>query len=268
MNQANRLHPLVRGMTFAACTLLALPILVVLIVSLNNDSYINFPPDTFSLRWYKSFFGDSRWRDALYASLAIGLMTCLISTAIGFLGAYAFLRSRYKAKKFLLSLVLLPLIVPHIITAIALYFVSAPLGLIGSKPWISIAHSVIALPVVVLILISALQNVDESVERAAFSLGANRLTTFRRIVIPLALPGVISAALFSFLTSFDELIIALFLAGLSSETLQVRIWNSLIMEAEPIIAAVSAFLILATIGVLVIEAGVRHTMGRSNTKSP
>ncbi len=248
----------VRTITSVLCLVLMLPILVVLAASVNDQSYLSFPPETLSLRWFDSFFGDMRWRNALYTSLIIGFLTCMISTSIGFLGAYSFVRGRYRGKKLLLSIVLMPLIVPHIITAIALYFLSAPLGLIGSKLWISVGHSVIALPIVVLILISALQNVDENLERAAFGMGASRAMTFRTIVIPLILPGVVSAALFSFLTSFDELIIGLFLSGVLSETLQVRIWNSLLMEAEPVIAAVSAFLILSTVAILGTEALVRH----------
>ncbi len=249
-------------LTSLLCLILILPILVVVIVSFNDASFLSFPPRQFSLRWFNSFFGSMLWRDALYTSVAIGFLACLISTSIGFLGAYSFVRGRYRGKKLLLSIVLLPLIVPHIITAVALYFLSAPFGLVGSKVWISIAHSVIAMPIVVLILISALQNVEENLERAAFGMGASRFYTFRKVVIPLVYPGVISAALFSFLTSFDELIIALFLSGVLTETLQVRIWNSLLMEAEPIIAAVSSFLIVCTIVVLVLETAVRAQMNK------
>jgi len=149
-----------------------------------------------------------------------------------------------------------------VITAIALYFLSSTLGLIGARPWISVAHAVIGLPIVVLILMSALQGVAENLERAACGMGASRWMTFRRVVIPLAWPGVVSAALFSFLTSFDELIIAMFLAGLSAETLQTRIWNSLLMDAEPIIAAVSALLILATVAVLGVDVALRRLRRR------
>lgn len=249
-------------LTSVLCILLVLPILVVLIVSFNDASFLSFPPRQFSLRWFESFFGNVRWRDALYTSVIIGFLACLIATSIGFLGAYSFVRGRYRGKKLLLSIVLLPLIVPHIITAVALYFLSAPFGLVGSRVWISVAHSVIALPIVVLILISALQNVEENLELAAFGMGASRLYTFRKVVIPLVYPGVISAALFSFLTSFDELIIALFLSGVLTETLQVRIWNSLLMEAEPIIAAVSSFLIVCTIVILVFESTIRSQMSK------
>lgn len=235
------------------CITLIAPILIVMALSISGDTFLTFPPRSLSLQWYTRFFSDARWQSALYTSVAIGLGACLIATSVGFLAAYALVRGRFRNKKLMLAFVLLPLIIPNVITAIALYFLSAPLGLVGSKPWISITHAVVGMPIVVLILLSTLQSIDINVERAAFGMGASRFTTFRRVILPLALPGVVSAALFSFLTSFDELIIALFLSGISSETLQVRIWNSLTMDAEPIIAAVSGFLIIVTVALLLFE---------------
>jgi ABC-type spermidine/putrescine transport system permease subunit II len=248
--------------TILLCAVLIAPIAIIAILSFSGDTILQFPPRSFSLRWYVDFFTDTRWRKALYSSLTIGLGACLIATFAGFLAAYALVRGGFKAKKLMLSFVLLPLIIPHVITAIALYFLSVRLGLVGVKAWVSVTHAVIGLPIVVLILISALQGVDENVERAAYSLGASRGLTFLRVVIPLALPGVVSAALFSFLTSFDELIIAMFLSGLSAETLQVRIWNSLQMDAEPIIAAVSALFIAVTVALLSADAFLRHIRAR------
>lgn len=249
-------------LTTVLCAILIAPIAIIIVLSFSADAILQFPPKSFSMRWYSVFFGDSRWLNALLCSVAIGFGACLIATVVGFLAAYALVRGTFRAKKFMLSLVLLPLIIPQVITAIALYFISAKLGLVGSKIWISLAHAVIGLPIVVLILISALQSVDENVERAAYSLGASRSVTFIRVVIPLALPSVISAALFSFLTSFDELVIAMFLSGLSAETLQVRIWNSLQMDAEPIIASVSALLIGVTVVLLAVDACLRHIRAR------
>jgi len=252
----------VHTLTAFLCVVLIAPIFIVVALSFSDEALLQFPPRAWSLRWYTEFFADARWRNALVNSLVIGLGACLIATSVGFLAAYALVRGRFRAKKLALSLILLPLIIPNVITAIALYFLSSQLGLIGVRPWVSVAHAVIGLPIVVLILMSALQGVDENLERAAFGMGASRLLTFWRVVIPLALPGVVSAALFSFLTSFDELIIAMFLAGLSAETLQTRIWNSLLMDAEPIIAAVSALLILATVLALGIDVALRRLRRR------
>jgi ABC-type spermidine/putrescine transport system permease subunit II len=144
--------------------------------------------------------------------------------------------------------------VPTVITAIAMYFLSARLHLVGNLLWIGICHAVIAPPIVLLILLSALQGVDVNLERAALSLGASRARLLPRVVVPLAALGLISAALFAFLASFDELIISLFLTGVLAQTLPVRIRNRLHLEIEPTIAAVSAFLIGITALVLLLDA--------------
>ncbi|WP_224404731.1 ABC transporter permease [Afifella sp. IM 167] len=244
------------------CLILLAPIVVVIILSFSGDRFLSFPPSAFSLQWYAKFLGNDAWRSALVTSFTVAGATCLFSTFLGFLGAYAFVRGYVPAKQLVLSFVLLPMIVPHIITAVSLYFASVPLGLVGNRLWIAVAHSTLAVPIVVLILMSALQDVDINLERAAMSLGADRWTVFRRVVLPLTLPALLSAALFSFLISFDELIISLFLSGVASETLPVRIWNSLRMAVEPTIAAVSAFLIGVTTLVLIADVVLRQMMKR------
>lgn len=249
------------AVALVAAALLA-PIAIVVILSFSGDGYLRFPPRSASLQWYVRFLGDPRWRAALASSLAIAAMASLIATAAGFLAAYALARGRMAAKQSLLSLILLPMIVPHIITAIALYFLSAKAGLIGNLPWIALTHAVVALPVVVLIVTSALKTLDPNVERAALSLGASPLAVFRRVVIPLAAPGLVSGSLFAFLTSFDELVISLFLSGVKSQTLPVRIWNSLSQEVEPTIAAVSSVLIAATLLALLVDRLIRTVRER------
>jgi ABC-type spermidine/putrescine transport system permease subunit II len=241
-----------------ACLVLMAPIVIVCVLAFSGQGYLRFPPETFSLRWFANFFGDARWRQSLWISVVIALIACVIATVLGFFAAYALVRSDMRAKKLILSLMLLPIIVPHVITAIAMYFVTARFGLVGNILWIGFCHAVVALPVVLLILVSALQGVDINLERAALSLGSSRIRLMGRVVIPIAFPGIMSAALFAFLASFDELIIALFLAGVRSQTLPVRIWNSLHLEIEPIIAAVSAFLIAVTGVVLLVDGAVRR----------
>lgn len=239
------------------CLLLIAPILIVVVMSFGESSYMIFPPSSLSTKWYGEFFASPEWMESLASSLGIAVLSSLLATTLGFLGAYSLVRGKYGNKKLIISFCLLPLIVPTIITAVALYFASVPLDIVGSKVWIAVCHAALAIPVVLLILISSLQGIDISIERAAEGLGASKLHTFTRVVIPMAAPGIISAAFFSFLTSFDELIISLFLSGLESQTLPVRIWNSLLMNMEPVIAAISSFLILITIGLLLLELTVR-----------
>lgn len=245
----------------AMCVVLLAPIGIVVILAFSGDGYLHFPPSSLSLQWFDRFFGDAQWQRALLSSLIIGAIACAVSTTIGFCAAYVFLRVEFRAKKLLLSLMLVPIIVPGIITAIAMYYFAGKLGLIGSYLWLGLCHAVIAMPIVLLILLAALQAVDPSLERAALGLGGSRLRVFFRVVLPISLPGVMSAMLFAFLASFDELLISLFLSGVYAQTLPVRIWNSLNLQVEPTIAAVSAFLIAVTTLVLVIDGVLRHLRG-------
>ena len=246
----------------AMCVWLLAPIVIVVILAFSGDGYLHFPPSSLSLRWFARFFGDVQWQRALLSSLIIGAIACVVSTTIGFFAAYAFLRTEFHGKKLLLSLMLTPIIVPSIITAIAMYYLAGRLHLIGDFLWLGLCHAVIAMPIVVLILLAALHAVDPNLERAALGLGSSRVRVFWRIVLPIALPGVMSAALFAFLASFDELLIALFLSGVRAQTLPVRIWNSLNLQVEPTIAAVSAFLIGVTTLILAADGILRHRRGQ------
>lgn len=250
-----------------ACLVMIAPIVIVCVLAFSGDGYLRFPPQSFSLKWFSIFFGDGRWRQSLWSSVIIALIACIVSTVLGFLAAYALVRGDFRTKKFLLSFMLLPIIIPHVITAIAMYFLTARFGLVGNVIWIGLCHAVVTLPVVLLILLSSLQSVDINLERAALALGGSRLYVFRRIVIPLAFPGIMSATLFAFLASFDELIISLFLAGVRAQTLPVRIWNSLHLDIEPVVAAVSAFLIAVTGAVLLLDGVIRGIRGRASENS-
>lgn len=253
---------IVNFISFLLCMILIAPILIVVIMSFGQSSYMTFPPQAFSLTWYGEFFSSPEWMNSLLSSFIIAIVASLIATTLGFLGAYSLVRGDYGNKKLLISFCLLPLIIPTIITAVALYFASVPLELVGSRLWIAICHAMLAMPVVLLILISSLQNIDISIERAAEVFGASKRYTFMHIVIPLAIPGILSSLFFSFLTSFDELIVSLFLSGLESETMPVRIWNSLLMNMEPVIAAISTFLIVVTVVLLLLELLVRKSRAR------
>src|SRR5262252_10400236 len=246
--------------TFAGAVLLFLiaPVIIILTVSFSGADYLSFPPPYLSLRWYQRFLGTPSWRQAIVVSTQVAVLTMLFATALGLLAALALVRGHFRGKGAVYAVLLSPMIVPTIITAIGLYFFFVRWKATGSILAMALGHTVLALPVVVIIIAATLQGFDVRLEQAAQSLGASRLTALRRVTLPLIAPGVVSAALFAFLTSFDELLIPLFLAGVEVQTLTVRVWNSLVLEVDPTIAAVSSFLIAVTCVVLGASALLRR----------
>jgi len=253
MNQGQKTGPgsvALAVVVTAVLVFLIAPMVIILIVSFSGADYLRFPPPSLSLRWYQRFFGIAAWRQAIWVSTQVALLTTMLATALGFLASLALVRGRFRGKGAIYAFLLSPTIVPTIITAIGLYFFFVRLKATGSILAMALGHTVLALPVVVIIMAATLQGFDVRFEQAALSLGASRLTALRRVTLPLIMPGVLSAALFAFLTSFDELLIPLFLSGVEVQTLTVRVWNSLLLEVDPTIAAVSSFLIAVTIAVL------------------
>jgi len=242
----------------AGLVFLLAPVLIIVIVSFSSGSYLSFPPPGLSLRWYQRFFGTPAWRQSIVVSVQVASLTMVFATVLGLGAALALVRGRFRGKAAVYGVVLSPMIVPTIITAIGLYFFFVKLKATGSILAMAMGHTVLALPVVVIIITATLQGFDLRLELAALSLGASRLVALRRVTVPLIAPGVLSAALFAFLTSFDELLIPLFLSGVEVQTLTVRIWNSLVLEVDPTIAAVSSFLIAITCAVLGVSALVRR----------
>ncbi len=243
----------IRLYTVLVCLFLITPVFIVVVLAFNAGSQLSFPPSDYSLRWFRDFLFSADWRQSITLSLSIALASSILSTIVSFMAAYAFVRESFRFKKTFLALMLLPTIAPTVVTAIAMYFMTIKLGFVGNIVWIAFCHSVISIPIVLLILIAAIRGIEENYERAALGLGASRFYMFRHIVLPLSWPSIVSALLFSFLSSFDELIISLFLTGVRSQPLPVRIWNSLHLEVEPVIAAVSTLFIGLTFIILTIN---------------
>lgn len=249
---------LVVALATTALIFLIAPVVIIVIISFSSAEYLKFPPPGLSVRWYAAFFGVPGWRQAIWVSAQVATLTMVFATLLGLLASLALVRAQFRWKTVVYGLVLSPMIVPTIITAIGLYFFFAALKATGSILAIALGHTVLALPVVITIMAATLQGFDIRLEQAALSLGASRVTALRRITLPVVAPGLFSAALFAFLTSFDELLIPLFLSGVQVQTLTVRIWNSLLLEVDPTIAAVSSFLIGVTTAVLGASAMLRQ----------
>ncbi len=237
---------------------LALPIVVILVTSFSNNAFASFPPETWTLNWYKALFADgSKWPAALSLSALVAALSTVFSLIIGVTAATALVRSELPLRSAVFALVLGPLVIPQIVTALGLFLLFEPAAMLGSPIAIALGHTVLAAPIAVLILIATLRGIDERLEDAAASMGAGRLTIARKITFPLAAPGMIAAAIFSFITSFDEFYISQFLSSVDTVTLPVQVYNSLTFEIDPSVTAVSAILIAFAILALGLVALVR-----------
>ncbi|MEU0195287.1 ABC transporter permease [Streptomyces afghaniensis] len=246
---------------------LALPIVVILVTSFSNNAFAAFPPDSWTLGWYKALFADgSKWPAALTLSAFVACLSTVFSLIIGVTAATALTRSELPLRSAVYALVLGPLLIPQIVTALGLFLLFEPASMLGSPIAIALGHTVLTSPIAVLILIATLRGIDERLEDAAASMGANRLTIARRITFPLAAPGMIAAAIFSFITSFDEFYISQFLSSVDTVTLPVQIYNSLTFDIDPSVTAISAILIAGAILALALVALVRWLgSGRQNS---
>jgi putative spermidine/putrescine transport system permease protein len=227
----------------AVFVFLILPVIVIFPLSFSASQYLEFPPRGWSLQWYRNYVGREDWIAATILSLKVAMGTGVLATILGTLTAFGLTRCSFKGKSLFLGVVLSPIIMPGIVVAVALYFFYARVGLVGNLVGLVLAHTLLATPFVVLTVMTSLHGFDRNLERAGMSLGAHPLYTFFRITLPLIRPGVVSGALFAFVTSFDELIVALFITSPTAVTLPRRMWEGVRLEIDPTIAAVSAILI-------------------------
>jgi putative spermidine/putrescine transport system permease protein len=233
---------------FVALYLLT-PLLIVIPISFVDSRFLQFPPESLSLRWYRNYFEDSDFLDATILSFMVGVPASLIATTLGTLAALGLTRTRFFGKGIVYALMISPIVVPAIIVALALYLLYAQLDLIGSTFGLILAHSILAMPFSVLIVSATLEHFDITLERAARVHGAGPIRTFWYVTFPSIRPAVFASAIFSFFISFDELIVALFVMS-GQQTLPVRIWQDLRFEIDPTVAAVASILIaLTTIGI-------------------
>jgi putative spermidine/putrescine transport system permease protein len=225
---------------------LVLPIVVVVPLSFSSGLYLSFPPPGFSLRWYARFFADPAWTASLWLSVWVGLTVMVLSVLLGTPAAFALVRGRFRGARLINAFILTPVIVPGIIVAVGVYFFYARIGLVGTPIGLILAHTCLAVPFVVINVSATLYGFDARLEHAAMSLGATPWRTFRTITLPLIRPGVLAGAVFAFITSFDELLVALFVSGSSAVTLPRRMWQQIRFNIEPTIAAVSTLMIVFT----------------------
>ena len=241
---------------------LVLPVLVVVPLSFSDSLYLDFPPRGFSLQWYERFLGSREWTGALWTSLQVGVLATLLATALGTAAALGLARGRFRGKALLAAFLVSPMIVPVVVLAIALHAVYARLGLSGTFAGLVLAHAGLGLPFVVVTVSATLTRLDPRLEQAALSLGASPWGAFRHVMLPLIRPGVITGALLAFITSWDEVVVALFVGGTRSSTLPRRMWEGLRSEIDPTLAAVSTLLVALSLALLIAVAWLRRRADR------
>jgi putative spermidine/putrescine transport system permease protein len=242
----------------AVLLFLCLPIAVVVPMSFSSASSLEFPPPGLSLRWYQSFFGDPRWLQAAETSAIVALASSLAALVLGGVAAYGLVRGTFRGRAVLEGNFMAPLILPPVITAVALYIFFARIGLLGTIPGLIVAHTVLTVPYVVLLMSVAIRAFDVRIEQVALSLGASWFRMFRSVLLPNLLPSAFAAWIFAFIISFDEVIVTIFISG-AYETIPKRMFNELILQVNPTITAIATLLIaLSVITILIIALLMRR----------
>lgn len=241
------LHWLICG---AVLLFLIAPTLVAAPLSFNSVPFFSYPMPGLSLRWYEQFFLTARWQGALYNSIFVAISVTMLSTTLGTLAALGLSRPSFPWRTAVMSLLISPMIVPIVITAVGSYFFYAQIGLLNTYAGLVLAHTTLATPFVVITVTATLRGFDHSLTRAAAGLGAQPIAVFFRVTVPLILPGMISGALFAFLTSFDEVVVALFISGAEQRTLPKVMFSGIREEISPTIIAAATVLTLISIVML------------------
>ena len=247
---------------------LFIPIIVIIPLSFNSEPYFTYPMPGFSLRWYEEFFTSPQWLLGLQNSIIVGFFATLVATVLGTLAALGLNRAEYPGKSMILAVLISPIIVPIVITAAGMFYFYAEVGLTGTLAGLVFAHATIGVPFVVITVSATLAGFDYNLIRAGASLGGDPLRVFFRVTLPLILPGVVAGALFAFITSWDELVIAIFLSGAEEHTLPRRMWSGIRELMSPTIMAVATMLIMTSVLLMIVMELLRRRSERLRGITP
>lgn len=235
----------------AICALVLLfliaPILVIMPLSFNPVPYFTYPLPGISTRWYEEFFTSERWQIAVKNSIIVASSTTLLASFLGTVAALGLSRANFPLRPLVMGVLISPMVVPVVLTAVGMYFFYAWVGLVNSYPGLILAHTALATPFVVITVTATLSGFDQSLTRAGASLGASPVRVFFKVVLPLILPGVISGALFAFGISFDEVVVVLFIASAEQRTLPRQMFSGIREQISPTITAAATLLIIVSV---------------------
>lgn len=243
--------------TLAAAAFLLLPILFIAALSFGSSQWLIFPPPGWTLDWYRELLADPRWLASAWTSFRIAIVVTLLSVFVGLFASFGLVRGRFPYREALKAAFLTPMILPVVVLAVALYAFFLKIGLNGTLTGFVIAHLILALPFSILSISAALDGFDKSIEDAAIVCGASPLEARIRVTLPAISQGIFSAAVFSFLVSWDEVVVAIFMASPTLQTLPVKVWATLRQDLSPVVAAASTLLVLLTVFLMLLVAVVR-----------
>jgi putative spermidine/putrescine transport system permease protein len=226
---------------------LMLPTIIVIPMSFSDSQYLEFPPTSWSLRWYREYFGSSAWMSATWTSLLVAVLTTLLATPLGTLAAYGMHCTSEKVRNALQLLVLMPVVVPSILVAVGVFHLYAIVDLNYSITGLVLAHTALAVPFVIITVLSSLNNYDMTQEMAARNMGSSRPRAFLDITLPQIKFSVLTGAFLAFITSLDEVVVAKFISGGENATITRRMFNALRDQIDPTIAAISTCLIVVSV---------------------
>lgn len=268
-------HYTFRVICFAIFFFLLAPILIMIPLSFNAQPFFTFTremltlnPEGYSLRWYRDFLGSESWMRSIRNSFVIGIAATIVSTTLGTLAALGLSRSEMPAKGLIMGILISPMIVPLIISAAGMFFFFSSINIAQTYLGVVLAHAALGTPFVVITVTATLVGFDQSLTRAAANLGASPTRTFFKITMPLILPGVISGALFAFITSFDEIVVVLFVAGVEQRTIPREMWSGIREDISPTILAVATILVLISVALLTVVELLRRRGERLRGLSP
>ncbi|SAK91946.1 ABC transporter membrane protein [Caballeronia pedi] len=254
----------VRVHTALVLFFLVAPIVAIIPLSFNSGSYFSYPLQGFSLRWYEQALTSPDWQRSLLNSVGIGAASTLIATGLGTLAALGLSRAQFPLRSVIMPIIISPMIVPIVVVAAGFYLIFAPLGLVNSYPGVILAHAALGTPFVVITVTASLLSFDQSLLRAASGLGAKPWTAFRRVTLPLITPAVATGSVFAFATSFDEVIVILFIGGPDQRTVPRQMWSGIRDSIDPSILAVATMLIVFAV---LLFASINWLRGRAAAAS-
>lgn len=241
------------------------PMVIILAISFSSGEFLSFPPQGFSLRWYQNLFGDPRWASTLLNSIKIVVPTSILATILGVISAIALTRVQFRGRTVVIAVLMAPIVVPTIVIAAGVYSVYLQVGLNGTLIGFVAAHTILAIPYVLSIVMASMSIMSEQLENAASTLGANPWVTFRRVQLPLLAPSILSGFLFALVMSFDELIVSMFISTPWFRPVSVQMWSDVMGDINPTIAAIGSLLFTFSLVVVALEAWLRN---RINHNSP